>query len=538
MPTHASVSAGEWTKGLSDRTSDLFERLSVACGGADVLTEDRLSKYRRALERFVTLFGAARPVGIARVPGRLNVLGRHADHRGGYVNPIALAQEAVLVYSPNDDDLVDVENLDPDYGRRTFRIVENHPPKPVRDTQAWLDWTRQLARARAYDQTAHDWVHKIASPPAYLAHFAYPDADLKGISGVLTGDIPPRRGLSSSSAIVIATMLAMVDVNGIPLGPEALVPHCGVAEWYLGTRGGCGDHAAILCARRGHLTRVRTVPELEVTGYVPLPEDCRLVICHSGYDADKTGAAGNTFNERVAAYEIADLFAARFLRERHAALWDDFKRRRVSQGHEKCVHMGDIAECLNAAEIYDLLETVPERASREEIRKLLPKDVDALERQFVTHTELPEGYRLRGVLTFGIAECTRSAHGPDLLAQGDVEGFGRWMNVSHDGDRVSGDCREYAAPKARIDRTKAVWEQPGGYNCSTPEIDRMVDAALSGGALGAQIAAAGLGGSMMALVSVDRERAVIDALTEAYFEPEGIEPDYLSAVPSAGATLV
>ncbi|HUU42171.1 MAG TPA: galactokinase family protein, partial [Planctomycetota bacterium] len=538
MPERATATAKQWLEGLSKRDTPLFARLAEACGGVDVMDDARRDTYRRALERFAARFGASRPVSIVRVPGRLNVLGRHADHRGGFVNPVALAQEAVLVYAPGDDDRVDVENLDPGYGRRAFRIGDHRPDRPIRDNRAWLDWTQALAARRAREGSAHDWVHKLAAPPAYLAHFLCPGREIRGLSGVLAADVPPRRGLSSSSAIVIAMMLATVDVNAIPLEPAELVSHCGVAEWYVGTRGGCGDHAAILCARRGHLTRVRTVPALEVAGYIPFPDEYRLLVCHSGHDADKTGAASNTFNERVAAYEIADLFAARFLREQHPVLWDDFTRQRVHRGDEKPVHMGDLAECLDAQAIYDLLETVPERATREEIRRALPDETDALERQFATHRELPGGYRLRGVLTFGIAECVRSARGPDLLARGDVETFARWMNVSHDGDRVSGAGWDARAMGTRIDPSLEVWEQPGGYACSTPEIDAMVDIARSAGAIGAQLTAAGLGGSMMALVVVEREADVVGAMEREYFRPRGITPNHLEAVPSAGARLV
>ena len=523
MDASSTVTAQQWLTAIDAPDATLAGRLVAACGG-ETPTPERLDGYRRALERFAREFGADRPVTIVRVPGRLNVLGRHADHRGGYVNPIALAQEVVLVFSPAGDDCIDVVNVDDAYGRRTFRIAERAPRDPLAEVHAWLDWTQDLARDRA---AAHDWEHKLAAPPVYLAQMVFRDRTLRGFSGVIAGSVPPRRGLSSSSAVVIASMLAMVEVNDLPLTREELIPHCGVAEWYVGTRGGCGDHAAILCAKRGHLTHVRTVPDLVVAGHFPVPPEYHMVVFYSGHDADKTGAAGNTFNERVACYEIADLFAARFLRERPATI--------ETVGR---VHMGDIAERLDAATIYALLQSVPERASRDEIRRALPDDDAALERQFATHTELPEGYRLRGALTFGIAECTRSAQAPELLARGDIAAFGRWMNISHDGDRVSGTTCVDAVPKGTIEATRAVWEHPGGYDCSTVAIDHMVDIALSAGALGAQVTAAGLGGSMMALVKADDVDRVVQAMTRDYFAPEGVAPNHLVAVPSAGAAYV
>jgi len=532
-----SASARSWLEGLHVRESPLFQRLRGACGGEDALTEERLGNYREALKRFVELFGPERPVGIVRAPGRLNTLGRHVDHRGGYVNPMALTQEVVLVFSGREDDLVDIVNLDRAYGRRTFRISDSRSPQPIKGTDAWLDWTQHLTQGRAREGTAQDWVHKLAAPTAYLSSFAFPDRELRGLTGVMTGNIPPRIGLSSSSAIVVAMMMAACAANGLAILPEELVRHCGIAEWYVGTRGGSGDHAAIVCARAGHLLKVRTVPELDIAGCVPFREDLRVIVFHSGYDADKTGAAGNTFNERTATYEMAEMFAGRYLREHHVSVWRELSRARRHLGNVKVVHLGDIAARLSPTDIYDLLASIPEHADRQALKMLLPDEEEALRRQFATHREPPGGYPLRAVLLFGIAECARSARGADLLRSGDVEGFGRLMNISHDGDRVSGGGWP-ASAESPLDTTLEVWEQPGGYACSTPEIDSMVDIARSAGALGAQVAGAGLGGSMMALVAAGGEETVTQAMTLKYFQPRGIKPNHLPAVPCAGAGLL
>jgi galactokinase len=88
------------------------------------------------------------------------------------------------------------------------------------------------------------------------------------------------------------------------------------------------------------------------------------------------------------------------------------------------------------------------------------------------------------------------------------------------------------------DLTLPLERQPGDYGSSIPEIDQMVDIALKAGAAGAQISGAGLGGSMMALVSEARAQAVIQAMRECYFQPAGREPNYLVARPSEGACLL
>ena len=37
----------------------------------------------------------------------------------------------------------------------------------------------------------------------------------------------------------------MTDINAIALDDKSFVRYCGIGEWYVGTRGGFGDQAAI-----------------------------------------------------------------------------------------------------------------------------------------------------------------------------------------------------------------------------------------------------------------------------------------------------
>ena len=56
------------------------------------------------------------------------------------------------------------------------------------------------------------------------------------------------------------------------------------------------------------------------------------------------------------------------------------------------------------------------------------------------------------------------------------------------------------------------------FEVSWPAADTAVDAAVAAGAYGAKMIGGGFGGSVLALVPVDRDREVRAALTEAYAE--------------------
>ena len=71
---------------------------------------------------------------------------------------------------------------------------------------------------------------------------------------------------------------------------------------------------------------------------------------------------------------------------------------------------------------------------------------------------------------------------------------------------------------------------PGSYACSLPELDRIADCVRAmPGVRGAQMAGAGLGGCVMALVQRERSAAVLEKLTA-----EGIRAEVFR--PIAGAT--
>ena len=73
------------------------------------------------------------------------------------------------------------------------------------------------------------------------------------------------------------------------------------------------------------------------------------------------------------------------------------------------------------------------------------------------------------------------------------------------------------------------------FEVSWPEADVTVDVAMAAGAYGAKMIGGGFGGSVLALVPVNRDREVRAALTEAYAARGWIPPDFIDAVPSPAA---
>ena len=528
-----------WQTWCRERSTPLLPRLRGIYGDDKTRLEERLTRFSELLERYREHYGEAE-VGFVRGPGRLNTLSMHTDHRGSFINPMALEQEVLLCFSPNRDNRIDLANTDPDQGSRSFHITQYRPPAELTTTADWLQWTQDLTDRRRVEGIASDWLHKVAAVPVYLQRMLFRDRPLRGITGVLASSLPPRVGLSSSSALVVVMMEALLATNDLRVTEGEYPVHCGVAEWYLGTRGGFGDHAAIKFGRRGHILHMKTQPELDIHSYVPFPEGYDILVFNSGLEADKTGPAGNTFNERTATYEIGEVYLRHFVQRDYPEVYAKVAADRDHLPADvKRFYLADIVDHFSHSDVYRWLAELPLTRARAELEAELPEEAGLLQNFFATHEEPTAGYCLRAVLTYGLAECWRGKILDEVLASGDMATYGRLMTVSHNGDRVSGLSPELTRlKKSPPDPTLPLELQPGDYACSIPEIDRMVDIALEAGALGAQISGAGLGGSMMALVSKDHAQAVVQAMVNEYYQPACLEPDHLVARPSQGACLL
>jgi galactokinase len=73
------------------------------------------------------------------------------------------------------------------------------------------------------------------------------------------------------------------------------------------------------------------------------------------------------------------------------------------------------------------------------------------------------------------------------------------------------------------------------FEVSWPEADVTVDVAIAAGAYGAKMIGGGFGGSVLALIPVERVGAVRAAVTEAFTRRDWTPPEFLDAVPSPSA---
>ena len=234
------------------------------------------------------------------VPGRIEFLGKHADYCGGPSLVCAI--------------------------ERGFAIAARER----------IDRTLQIIDACSGERAAGSLDEELTSPRAHWSNYPFTVArrltrnfrsSLRGVDLAFASDLPPAAGLSSSSALVVATFLALSQANELERddeyrdaigSPEDLAGYLGAVEngsdfrglagdRGVGTQGGSQDHTAILCASPGALAQYRFVP-VHLERRISLPNDHAFVVAVSGVTAAKTGSALDLYNR--ASRRAAEAFAA------------------------------------------------------------------------------------------------------------------------------------------------------------------------------------------------------------------------------------
>ncbi len=516
--------------------------LRTLYGEDPAILEERRSAVRTLLAKAATVMDPASRMLIVRSPGRLNVMGRHIDHQGGTCNLMTIGFETLLAVRPRRDDLIRLFNVDCDrFPDRTFSISEMVAGLPWNDWLSLVDSDKAREMAR---EAGGDWSQYVKAAVLRLQK-KFSHRRLRGMDIVVSGNIPPAAGLSSSSSLVVAAAEATIAVNRLETFPAQFVDLCGEGEWFAGTRGGSADHAAIRLGRKGSVLKVAFF-DFAVEDAVPFPDDHVMAVVDSGLRAQKSGNARDQFNHRIACYRLG----FRLIRRSHPAFAPVLH-------HLRDVNVRTLGLPLGG--IYRILLGLPEQATRAELEALLYEE--DLRPLWASHREPEDGlYPIRGVVLFGLAECERARLYADCLRAGRIGEIGRMMKASHDGDRVAvwnarGEAEPFGAPTSdthllqlvedldsrepdRIEQARLAW-QPGRYACSLPVLDRMVDiAAATEGVAGAQLAGAGLGGCLMVLARREAVPALRANLEKAAGATPGPAPAVLVCLPIAGAGLL
>lgn len=374
------------------------------------------------------------------VPGRIELLGKHTDYCGGRSVTCAIDRGIHVAFVENNAPKIAAIALDLD-DERTFDF------SPTIDAAAgWANYPTSVARRLA-------------------RNFAGP---LRGATFAFSSTLPQAAGMSSSSALIIATYLVLDALNqfaarasadGIINTPFELAEYLGtlengqtyrslVGDRGVGTFGGSEDHTAITLGRAGRFG---------VYGYSPtrlereviMPRGYVLAVASSGIAAEKTGTARERYN-RIS-----------LLCRQMVELWN----RRESTKHPT---------------LAGIVRQDEQATAR--LREMIDRDGPSRN----------EAAAMSRRLDHFLAESERLIPAAmDALAAGDLDGFGR-----------------------SVDESQRLAESHLGNQI--PETILLAESARGLGAIAASSFGAGFGGSVWAMIDEDRAPAFLDAWQGRY----------------------
>lgn len=262
----------------------------------------------RLTTRFTEIFGRP-PTFLARAPGRVNLIGEHTDYSDGFVLPMAINRDLVIVGAPRND-----------------RAVRLHSANFDDATAFTLDHIEKME--------AHAWSNYARGVAHVLQQAGF---GLCGFDGLMHGDVPIGSGLSSSAAAEMATVMAFAAAEATTAAPsrsaaadkslttldavqaarlaqraenEFVGVNCGIMDQFISALGLAGHALFIDCRSLAYAP-------------VPMPDGVTVLVVDT---SAPRSLAASAYNERRAQCEaVARAFGAPALRD---VSIEAFERRR------------------------------------------------------------------------------------------------------------------------------------------------------------------------------------------------------------------
>lgn len=443
-------------------------------------------RYAALVAGFEGKYGC-KPQHVLRAPGRVNIIGEHVDYSGYGVLPMAIEQDIVIACRPNDTGELRFGNA--------CSLYEDHSCP---------------ANGFEIDQTKIVWYSYILCGfKGMIEEFGIKEP--VGVNMFVSGSIPPASGLSSSSALVCCAALTALCANRVELpSKKDLAEMCARSERFIGTQGGGMDQAISFLGQPGKAMMIEFNPVRP--SEVKLPCGYSFIISNTNVQAKKA-TADSHFNTRAAECHIA----ARVIAKMKNLDWRQVKKLKI---------LADSLE-LPLSEMPSVVTNClhPDGYSREEICKILEISDQELVTECLTEKSAKvESFKLHDRAKHVYEEANR------------VYEFNKTANSGTDGDEV-----ETAEKLGRL-MDESHFSCSSLYECSCPELDRIVSLSKEGGALGSRLTGAGWGGCAVSLIKDDNTDAFLKHLKEGYYAmcegntaTSNLSNSLFSTQPGAGA---
>lgn len=228
-------------------------------------------------------------VFVGRAPGRLDVMGGIADYSGALVLQLPLGRQTTVSVQRQPERRCDVRSHRGD-GWAEFAIdIDELTTGSLSDPHALASWFAE--------RHADRWAAYVVGVVQYCLQRA---TSAGGLRVSVESTVPEGKGVSSSAALEVATMMATCAANDITLDPRDVAIACQWVENHVvGAPCGIMDQMTSACGERDRLLRLRCQPGT-IEGFSEIPRGYRFFGIDSGLRHAVTGADYGTV--RTAAF--------------------------------------------------------------------------------------------------------------------------------------------------------------------------------------------------------------------------------------------
>ena len=221
-------------------------------------------------------FGS-KPIGIAIVPGRVNLIGEHTDYNEGFVFPMAIDYCVLVAFAPN-----------------TLNIIRAH--------SVWFGENAEKKLSELRPTSSSSWFDYIGAVAWAMKCYG-----ICGIDLVVDSNLPSGVGLSSSAAVEIAVARSLAYASELPWDPIAMSELAQKAEnEYIGVNCGIMDQLAVTLSQEGSGMLI-DCRDLQIE-FIKIPAGLTFVVLESGA---VRAVAQSEYNERRRSCERALQFIKR-----------------------------------------------------------------------------------------------------------------------------------------------------------------------------------------------------------------------------------
>jgi len=451
-------------------------------------------RYDNFISLFTKLF-KEKPHFVARAPGRVNLIGEHIDYAGYAVLPMAIENDALIAFNFSRGESP-ANNL---------KISVKHENQLLEEKEFNIDLTNN-SNLKLNFSKEHSWVNYfIAGYNCILEYLMVNNQALESsllrttnINILVTGNVPFASGLSSSSALTVCSAITFLHIfnQTQSISKQELAELTIKYERSVGTACGGMDQTICLFGEKNKAKLIDFNP-IRLSS-IDLPTSVSFIIANSCTPSAKIDTLAFRYNKRVVENKLGLALIAKNLKLQINKFENLLQLQKELQ-----VSFFQLKEIISTSLTQDKyseheVKTILEIDSLDLLLNTVPYYTDVLQKNseyFLRQRLIHVASEAERVISFAFS-CKEDS------SLDEIKELGNLMNSSHSS------CKN-------------------DYDCSSEQLDILVDLLNRNGCYGSRLTGAGWGGCTVTMVDSNKVDHFLEVLKKFYEENHNIKDPLL-----------